>query len=84
MHIARQSATDQANGQARAKPQSAVMTSSSKKEQKPGTWWSKAGDVGTWIRLGRKTSQGSPETVPKPKTGARIGRRMYRRGDAGE
>jgi len=60
------------------------MTSSSKKEQKPGTWWSKAGDVGTWIRLGRKTSQGSPETAPKPKTGARIGRRMYRRGDAGE
>ncbi len=84
MHIARQSATDQADGPARAKLRSAVMTSSSKKEQKLGTWWSKAGDVGTWIRLGRKTGQGSLENVPKPKTGARIGRRRYRRADTGE
>ncbi len=51
---------------------------------KPGTWLSKAGDVGTWLKLGRKTSQRNLKNAPKPKTGARIGRRRYRRGDSGE
>jgi hypothetical protein len=61
-----------------------MMTSNSQKGSKPGTWLSKAVDVGTWIKLGRKTSQGNLKNAPKPKTGARIGRRRYRRGDTGE
>ena len=60
------------------------MTSSSKKEDKPGTWWSKTEDSLTWIGLGRKSNQAKPDSGRKTKTRVRIARRKYLRDDTRE